>query len=104
MATKESIALKIRKLINSGNAVTGKADEDLTAVFSSLIEGYGVGECNGKHIIEVEELPTENIDNDSIYKIETFFSEIVVFVDSVPVLACEFLTQEVGCTWEFYTV
>jgi hypothetical protein len=43
MATKVSIKTKLQNLINAGNETTGKQDADLTAVVSSLIEGYGQG-------------------------------------------------------------
>lgn len=56
--TAESVKLKIQNLISAANEKTGRADVDLTAAVNNLMEGYGQGgECEGKHIIEVEELP-----------------------------------------------
>jgi hypothetical protein len=43
MATKESIVLKLRNLIDVGNATTGKEDTNLNQVVDSLVEGYGQG-------------------------------------------------------------
>lgn len=40
MATAESVKDKIRGLIDTANAATGKSDKDLTSGVNSLVEGY----------------------------------------------------------------
>lgn len=47
MATLEGIKAKIRRLINSANAVTGNSDSDLTTAINTLTDGYGVGDSTG---------------------------------------------------------
>lgn len=46
------------------------------------VESGGSGECSGNHIIEVDELPAENIDEKAIYKVKRF-EDIGIFYDSV---------------------
>lgn len=68
--TAEGVKSKLQSLITASNAKTGKSDANLTDAVKTLLEGYGQGgggECSGKHIIEVDELPTENIDETAIY-------------------------------------
>lgn len=73
MATPNSVKNKIQVLIESANATTGKSDNNLTDGVHSLIAGFGQGsgsgECSGNHVIEVEELPTEDIDETALYKV-----------------------------------
>lgn len=67
--TADSVKAKIQSLIAKANNTTGKSDTDLTSGVNSLIAGFGQGgSCSGNHIIEVEELPTENIDETALYK------------------------------------
>lgn len=71
MATADSVKAKIQSLIAKANTTTGKSDTDLTSGVNSLIAGYGQGggstDCDGC-IIEVNTLPTENIDENALYK------------------------------------
>lgn len=73
MATLESVKAKIQGLIEKSNETTGATDVDLTSAVNTLIDGYGVGGSDGTGddsiVIDVEELPTENIDDSKIYKI-----------------------------------
>lgn len=48
---------------NGEHDVSGKA----TVIVN--VAGSGGGECSGEHIIEVDELPTENIDEGAVYKV-----------------------------------
>lgn len=43
MATAESVAAKLKGLISTANATTGKTDADLTTAINSLISGFGGG-------------------------------------------------------------
>lgn len=69
--TAEGVKEKLQSLITASNAKTGKSDANLTDAVKTLLEGYGQGgggECSGKHIIEVDELPTaENADTSAVY-------------------------------------
>ena len=68
--TAESVKAKLQALISAANAKTSKNDTNLTDAVNTLMAGYGQGgECDGKHIIEVEELP-EVGEKGVIYKIE----------------------------------
>ena len=50
--------------------------DDFASEISSITGGGSGGECSGNHIIEVDELPTENIDESATYQ-ETKFNKIV---------------------------
>lgn len=43
MVTAESVKNKLRGLIDTANATTGKADTDLTAAVGALVAGFGAG-------------------------------------------------------------
>ena len=43
MVTADGVKDKIRRLINTANATTGKTDVDLTTAVNSLVEGFGQG-------------------------------------------------------------
>lgn len=89
MATPSSVKNKIQGLINSANATTGKKDKDLTSGVNSLIAGYGQGggssECSGEHIITVDELPTENIDERAMYRTEVqTLVDVAIYIEGMP--------------------
>lgn len=63
MSDYESVN-KIKSLQQGIEAVTGNNYSDLTAAVQELKNGYG-----GSGIIEVSELPTENIDENAVYKV-----------------------------------
>lgn len=68
--TAESVKAKLQALISAANTKTSKNDTNLTDAVNTLMAGYGQGgECDGKHIIEVEELP-EVGEKGVLYKIE----------------------------------
>lgn len=63
MSDYESIN-KIKSLQQHIETFTGKSYSDLTSAVQALKNGYG-----GSGIIEVSELPTENIDENAVYKV-----------------------------------
>jgi len=64
--TMAAIGLAIRKL--KGSKTLYKPTEMPAAIRSiSGGGGTGGGECTGTHVIEVDELPTENIDGNALY-------------------------------------
>ena len=75
------------------------------------VEGGSSGECSGDHIIEVDELPTENIDESAVYlqdgkyhKYLNAFTEVVIAVEGEePILLVE-MYRQYGMTVECYTV
>lgn len=85
MTTAKTVKDKIRSIIEKANSITSKNDTDLTNAVGALIDGYGQGELvpewDGSytasddieeidaHIIEVDELPTENIDENAVYRL-----------------------------------
>lgn len=86
-----------------------KMTDDLTII---VTETGGSGECSGKHVIEVDELPTENIDTTVLYKcgdsyhqyIEGAFRDIIA-VDGGEVMSLiELYTQLLGITPELYQI
>lgn len=54
--------------------------DEVVAWFSSNTDPVNSGDCSDEHIIEVEELPTENIDESAIYnlKSEIPFSDLII--------------------------
>ena len=113
MATPSSVKNKIQGLINSANATTGKKDKDLTSGVNSLIAGYGQGggssECPGEHVIKVDELPTENIDENAIYECDGKYYKAgnaelkdIIAVDASGVFSFVDLYSQFGLTFELY--
>ena len=86
-----------------------KLTEDLV-IKANATGGSGGGSCSGNHIIEVEELPTEGIDENALYKCgESYykyyasaFSDVVMNTGAVDSLV-EMLTSNEG-TVELYQV
>lgn len=72
MATADSVKAKIQGLIATANAKTGKSDTELTSAVNHLAEGYGSGSGGGSGIIDVTELPTENIDENAVYRVNGY--------------------------------
>lgn len=69
----------ISGLISKINKLTGKSDVDISAAIDTLIENQGsipgpgipdFGDCTELHVIDVTELPTENIVEDAIYRVK----------------------------------
>ena len=114
MATAESVKAKINNLVAKANTKTNKSDKDLTSAVNSLIAGYGQGggsgggSCSGNHIIEVDTLPTENIDENAIYKcndtyyqaVKRFNDLLLAFGDSP--ISCVQVAQSQGKVAELY--
>ena len=67
MPTVESVKAKIQGLINKANAATSRADTQLSPAVDALIAGYGSGGEGG--FIDVTELPTEDINEDAVYRL-----------------------------------
>ena len=62
-----------------------KLTEDLV-IKANAVSGSGGGSCSGNHIIEVDTLPTENIDENALYKVgETYYKYINGFKDAFSV-------------------
>ncbi len=113
--TAESVKSKLQSLITASNAKTGKSDANLTDAVNTLIEGYGQGGGfgGGGDIIEVDQLPTENISTTALYKVgESYyryvdgaFTDIIVVETegSAPYSLLE-LYSALGVTPELYTI
>ena len=67
MATVGSVKAKIHGLIDKINATTGEASTQLSPAVDALIAGYGSG--GGGGFIDVTELPTENINEEAVYRL-----------------------------------
>ena len=81
--TADSVKSHLQSLLTASNAKTGKSDANLTDAVTTLIEGYGQGgggECSGKHIIEVDELPEVGVEG-AVYGVKTF-SDVYAVSDS----------------------
>lgn len=102
-------------LLSTANSKTGKNDDNLTDAVNTLMAGYGQGggggECSGKHIIEVDELPTENIDEtavywdgDSYYKAVAGELKDIIYVSSGTVMSAVEVYTAFGITFELYYV
>ena len=94
-----------RERISAHNAELREA----IGIAESLPDASG-GSCSGNHIIEVDELPTENIDEtalykvgDSYYKYGDAFKDIIVVVDGVVYSVVEAYTK-IGATFKLYYV
>lgn len=59
---------KIKSLQQNIESFTGKSYSDLTSAVQELKNGYGSSE-GGSGIIDVTELPTENIDENAVYRV-----------------------------------
>ncbi|MBQ7327162.1 MAG: hypothetical protein IJW93_06800 [Clostridia bacterium] len=71
MANHALNKVALQNLVARANAKTSKNDGTITDAIASLEAGYGQGgsfECSGEHVIQVEKLPTENIDETALYK------------------------------------
>lgn len=66
----------------------------------------GSGECSGEHVITVDELPTENIDEGAIYKVQEELPFIaIIMVDAEGPMDLGALYEQYGIgTFEYYTV
>lgn len=68
--TAESVEAKIQALISAANAKTSNNDTTLNDAVNTLMAGYGQGgECDGRHVIDVEELPAVG-EKGVLYRIE----------------------------------
>ena len=111
--TADSVKSHLQSLLTASNAKTGKSDTNLTDAVKTLIEGYGQGggECSGNHIIEVDELPTENIDENALYKVgdsyykvsKGNFKDIIAVADGTAASIVE-LYAGFGITFELHYV
>lgn len=70
MSDYESVK-KIQSLQQHIESFTGKSYSDLTSAVQALKNGYGSSEGGGSGIIDVTELPTENIDENAVYRVVT---------------------------------
>ena len=87
MSRAHNVVNKLQGLIDKSNNCTKKHDTDLHGAIDSLIEGFGKGE-GGSGIIDVTELPTENIDENAVYRV--LGSPIVKFWIVTPETKAEF--------------
>lgn len=81
MSSINIINNKLQDLINQANQVTGNNDADLSTAINTLVVGYGTGGGGSEnlvHIIDVTELPSENIDEQSIYRMKGYDASIYV--------------------------
>ena len=83
---------------NGTHDVSGYANAEVNVPTS----GGGSGECSGTHVIEVTELPTENIDENAVYHISSetkTFSDIIL-IDSGTAVSVrnEYGLKSVYCT------
>ena len=79
MPTPEQNKLALDNLIRKVNKAIGKNDQTITSVIDTLLKGYGQGggACTREHIIEVDTLPTEDIDSTVTYKCgDTYYRHI----------------------------
>lgn len=60
------------------------------------VEGGGSGECSGNHIIDVEELPTENIEKKSIYALKKPVSDLILHTQGETISFIETIAAEGG--------
>lgn len=106
-ATSEEIKTDIQNLTDAANAKTGKSDTTLTDAVNTLLEGYGQGDGGGD-IIEVDELPTENIDETALYKYADSYYEyrnlpfsdlIILFYGTVLVFSELAATEGYECSF-----
>lgn len=100
MATAESVKIKIQALINKGNTVTGKDSADLSSVVDELIEGYS------EVLVDVDALPTENIDQGKIYRVKKDGSaELYVVGEGMSYPFAELMRLEgIECQTNYYVV
>lgn len=82
MSRAHNVVNKLQGLIDKSNDCTKKHDTNLHGAIDSLIEGFGKGE-GGSGIIDVTELPTENIDENAIYRITPKAPEVYARRDSI---------------------
>lgn len=71
MANHALNKVALQNLVARANAKTNKNDVTITDAIASLEAGYGQSgssECSGEHVVQVEKLPTENIDETALYK------------------------------------
>lgn len=68
--------------LNAGETATLPCKETVMASDLVVKVNEGAGNCSGEHVIEVEELPSENIDANAIYKISGSFSDVLVYVSA----------------------
>ena len=59
---------KIKSLTQQIESITGKSHSDLTIAIQALKDGYE-SDSSGSGIIDVTELPTENIDENAVYRV-----------------------------------
>lgn len=93
--------------------ITENGTKDVTnyaSVTVNVPSGGTGGECDKNHIIEVDELPTENIDEnalykvgDSYYKYANEFKDALMFLDGTVISFTEIIQSE-GGTLEFFYV
>lgn len=81
MATAITVKEKIQGLIVKSNNATGANDTTLSDAVATLIEGYG--ETGGDTIVDVTSFPTDNINQDKIYRIaQRTTKNIEVYISS----------------------
>jgi hypothetical protein len=74
-----------QNILNSVRAKTGKTDPLVSSEVPRAIDSIVGGDCPGRHIIEVDQLPYNNIDGDSLYLYNGTYYEPVrsAFVDII---------------------
>ena len=94
-----------QSIINASNAKTGKADPSVTEAVRTLIKGYGTGSGGGSGIIDVDKLPTENIDENAVYRVSGDGVDLYLLMpDGRGYLSDIFGSQEWGATVQYYVV
>lgn len=112
MATKIKYKGKIISL-NPGDIIAlntkNKLIEDDVTVEVGISSGSGSGECSGEHIIEVDTLPTENINETDLYKCgDSYyksgvnpFSDLILVYDDGTTQSFDTIAPGFGMTYSF---
>lgn len=104
----------IANLKNGETATIPCSGKKLTGDLTIIAPDSSNGECSGDHIIEVAELPTENIDTTALYKcgesdsyhkyVDGVFTDIIMVDDGETSSLLELYSSLLGVTPELYQI